>query len=457
MKQKRVSHYYMREEPVDNERSMELETRVGELEKTVAWMKKKLLRRKRTGVTPKKGVLWSGESKKKKKKKIVQMPTVSNLPVGNNEVFDDDCLGKSSSDGGREVGKAGDNTDIPGDGKLVQGSAVSDVDVEAVEEFGEDKSDGGIFLGEPEADDNGESNEMEGLELDDDDSSSEPPEEMLVPLKEGDGVPQQWVEKSLKGHGGAVLYRATTSKTFYVTEDDGSTSVGDEVTKCGSSINEKVSSGGEETGNSLVSKSMAEESEVNMDLGGLNKLVGALVKEHGSKFGELKGGEGNVHGSEQTGEAADEGVEADVADRTGAEVEEQELDGKGADRTGAEAEGVGSEKVDASVSGEVRTVDESHISGKEMVTYVSDSSPCPRSKKHMPIESEADLAALLLAKAPYSLEQIVPAEEDVDFGYFKQVLLANPKVLHLGTGKYDLDNEFFLELATPRKWVSSKV
>ncbi|CAH8307023.1 unnamed protein product [Eruca vesicaria subsp. sativa] len=113
--------------------------------------------------------------------------------------------------------------------------------------------------------------------------------------------------------------------------------------------------------------------------------------------------------------------------------------------------------VDASVSGEVRTVDESHISGKEMVTYVSDSSPCPRSKKHRPIESEADLAALLLAKAPYSLEQIVPAEEDVDFGYFKQVLLANPKVLHLGAGKYDLDNEFFLELATPRKWVSSKV
>ncbi|CAH8388333.1 unnamed protein product [Eruca vesicaria subsp. sativa] len=435
MKQKRVSQYYVREEAVDNERIMKLETRVGEMEKSFAWMKKKLLRRKRSGVTPKKGVLYSGESKKKKKKKIVQMPTVSGFHVGDNEVCDDDFVGKSSSDRGRDVGEPGDNSDIPVDGKLVPGSGVSDVVVEPLEDFRDAKSDGDSLMGEPEADDNGESNEMDGLELDDDDSYSEPPEEMLVPLKEGDGVPLQWVEKSLKGHGGAVLYRATTSKTFYVTEDDGSTSVGDEVKKCGISINEKVSSGGEETANSLVSKSMAEESEVNMDLGGLNKLVGALVKEHGSKFGDSKGGQGIGHVSELTGEAADEDVEADEADRAGAAVEEQELDGKvsqstprRSDMSGVGGEGVGSDKVDASVSGEVRTVDESHISGKEMVTYVSDSSPCPRSKKHRPIESEADLAALLLAKAPYSLEQIVPAEEDVDFCYFKQVLQGNPKV-----------------------------
>lgn len=29
--------------------------------------------------------------------------------------------------------------------------------------------------------------------------------------------------------------------------------------------------------------------------------------------------------------------------------------------------------------------------------------------------------------------------------------------VHLGAGKYDLDNEFFLDLASPQKWVSSKV
>lgn len=29
--------------------------------------------------------------------------------------------------------------------------------------------------------------------------------------------------------------------------------------------------------------------------------------------------------------------------------------------------------------------------------------------------------------------------------------------MHLGVGLYDLDNEFFLDLATPQKWVSTKV
>lgn len=29
--------------------------------------------------------------------------------------------------------------------------------------------------------------------------------------------------------------------------------------------------------------------------------------------------------------------------------------------------------------------------------------------------------------------------------------------MHLGAGGHDLDNQFFLDLATPQKWVSSKV
>lgn len=29
--------------------------------------------------------------------------------------------------------------------------------------------------------------------------------------------------------------------------------------------------------------------------------------------------------------------------------------------------------------------------------------------------------------------------------------------LHLGAQKYDLDNQFFLDLATPQKWVTTKV
>lgn len=66
--------------------------------------------------------------------------------------------------------------------------------------------------------------------------------------------------------------------------------------------------------------------------------------------------------------------------------------------------------------------------GNEGVTYVSDSSPCPPSEKHNPVESEAHLASLFLAKEPFSIEQIVPEVEDTDFGYFEEVLRANPNV-----------------------------
>lgn len=67
-------------------------------------------------------------------------------------------------------------------------------------------------------------------------------------------------------------------------------------------------------------------------------------------------------------------------------------------------------------------------SGDRMVTYVSDSSPCPKSEKHKPVELEQNLASLLLAKEPFTLKQIVPGVEDMDFGYFEKVLTSNPKV-----------------------------
>lgn len=62
------------------------------------------------------------------------------------------------------------------------------------------------------------------------------------------------------------------------------------------------------------------------------------------------------------------------------------------------------------------------------VTCLSDSSPCPASEKHQPVEAEAHLASLLLAKSSLGIDQIVPAVEDPDFGYFEQVLQSDPKV-----------------------------
>ncbi|KAF8117709.1 hypothetical protein N665_0008s0063 [Sinapis alba] len=91
------------------------------------------------------------------------------------------------------------------------------------------------------------------------------------------------------------------------------------------------------------------------------------------------------------------------------------------------------------------------------VLDVSDSSPCRTTEKHKPVEKEEELAALLLAKEAFSLANLVPAAEDSDYQFFESVLIANPKVLHLNAGKYDLDNQFFLDLATPEKWVSTKV
>lgn len=63
-------------------------------------------------------------------------------------------------------------------------------------------------------------NESEEMDVEAEDSSSEEPPPVLVSLKEGDGVPMQWVDQWVTGDRGAVLYRGTTSKTYYVTEDE---------------------------------------------------------------------------------------------------------------------------------------------------------------------------------------------------------------------------------------------
>ncbi|KAF3494726.1 hypothetical protein DY000_02054102 [Brassica cretica] len=95
--------------------------------------------------------------------------------------------------------------------------------------------------------------------------------------------------------------------------------------------------------------------------------------------------------------------------------------------------------------------------GDKQVMELSDSSSCQRSEKYKPVEREADLAALLLAKEPFTMEKLVPTVEDIDFRFFENVLVRDPKVLHLNAGKDDLDNQFFLDLAASQKWVSTQV
>ena len=66
--------------------------------------------------------------------------------------------------------------------------------------------------------------------------------------------------------------------------------------------------------------------------------------------------------------------------------------------------------------------------GDKQVMELSDSSSCQRSEKYKPVEREADLAAFLLAKEPFTMEKLVPTVEDSDFRFFENVLVGDPKV-----------------------------
>ncbi|KAF3509266.1 hypothetical protein F2Q69_00007691 [Brassica cretica] len=57
----------------------------------------------------------------------------------------------------------------------------------------------------------------------------------------------------------------------------------------------------------------------------------------------------------------------------------------------------------------------------------------------------------------FTMAKLVPTVEDTNYRFFENVLASNPKVLHLNAGKYDLDNQFFLDLAAYQKWVSTQL
>ncbi|KAF2545823.1 hypothetical protein F2Q70_00020140 [Brassica cretica] len=188
---------------------------------------------------------------------------------------------------------------------------------------------------------------------------------------------------------------------------------------------------GGDGGKPITDFSVVEEDLVNVPIGE-ERVIGLDVKE-------AKGG--GVKGPIVDGLVADKDVlncpnaeqDATLAKQV---VVEEETVGEGCD-----SEGEGSD---------------SDGSGDKQVMELSDSSPCQRSEKHIPVEREADLAALLLAKEQFTMEKLVPTVENTDFRFFENVLVGNPKVLHLNVDKFDLDNQFFLELATSQEWVPTK-
>ncbi|CAH8354522.1 unnamed protein product [Eruca vesicaria subsp. sativa] len=236
-----------------------------------------------------------------------------------------------------------------------------------------EEADGSEFSEQEEEAECSESSDRkddDAVEEEGDGSESSEPSDVVIPLKEGDGIPRQWVVEGVKGYRGAILYWATTSNLFYVTDEEGSTGHnnyggGLVITEEGCS---KVS-GGEVSESGTVAKKMSGE-----DVGGLDKLIGAIVKELVESFGD--------------GEK-----EADVGGCIKSQLGDQVVDKDFQCESVAVSEGgvaAIAERGEEDPHDEGAQVFDADVGANESVTCLSDSSPCERSEKHKPEELEGN-------------------------------------------------------------------
>ncbi|KAL0740833.1 hypothetical protein Bca4012_082346 [Brassica carinata] len=243
LKQRRVSTYFRKPTLVDDEKHDELAARVTELEKVVAWMRRRLCRRKRTGATPRKERFSNGQGLRKQKKRAA-VAEEDALSAEEKEEHPDNP--EDAGDPGGDVG--------PGRETAADGSEdVSITDGRGEGEMGYSKEDSEDEDKEVDSESNSEAMDVEVGK-----SSPEGPPPVLVPLKEGDGVPLQWVE----------LGRMISSVA------GGSGELG--------GIGEDMD--GEEADSKVKDEDL-------MDSAGLDKLVGVIFSAHvsGSAEGELGG------------------------------------------------------------------------------------------------------------------------------------------------------------------------
>lgn len=243
LKQRRVSGYFRRPALVDDDRYEAVEARVSFLEKVVERLSRRIAKRKKKTVTPKKELLRSARKKRKKSTKVVHEKDSSDEEdvVGTGKQPDDDSEGDGgdSKHGGDSAGRGDDSGQVGdsyqgggsdsyqgGDDEPLKDGGKTNLDASETESakpkrdmVGEDCINSGcsneVSGGQEEEDDG--SPEKDVVNEDDNSSDGQPP--ILVPLKQGDGVPIQWVEEAVFDHRGAVLYRGTTSSTYYVAEE----------------------------------------------------------------------------------------------------------------------------------------------------------------------------------------------------------------------------------------------
>ncbi|RID52928.1 hypothetical protein BRARA_G00358 [Brassica rapa] len=241
---------------------------------------------------------------------------------------------------------------------------------------------GNLFGG---SDHDGDDNRMEDLDsLAGAQARSEPGAEKS--LKEGDGVPLLYTKKGEKTEKPHVVLYGSGSNTFYVTEDE--------------------------------------------DFGELNRLVSVITREVTDAMPKKEVGKGSeyaeatkaIDGKRMEGE----GNATGEGDMMGLPSEKSEQVLSVDKETGPDGE---NDVLDNPM--DPGTASDSDGNGEKQVMELSDSSPCQRSEKHKPVEREAELAALLLAKEAFTMEKFVPTVEDVDQAFFETVLLENPKVLIL--------------------------
>ncbi|CAN6905373.1 unnamed protein product [Brassica oleracea] len=266
-------------------------------------------------------------------------------------------------------------------------------------------------------------------------TSSEERPALMVRLKEGDGVPLQWVEQE---SGDNVLYRALILQTYFVSEEEGSSVDGGRRDDGGpgDGLDEKELTCGHTFANVQDGKASETEGggrEEKVEGGSEDSLADPNTDLEGSnrEEGKLRETEGGVRDEKQEEEAREEGKASET--ECGGLEEKKEGGARNMEEGKLrETEGGG------------RDENEEEDARKTEVDVFEGS-----------VEQEGELAALLLAKDQYIVPEIIPLVENPDYAFFERVLMANLKVLHINARGYDLENEFFIDLGTPCKWVTS--
>ncbi|KAL0854041.1 hypothetical protein Bca101_059193 [Brassica carinata] len=447
LRQRRVSTYFRWLVFVDDDKHEELAARVAVLENVVERMKRRLGRRKRQAVTHRRELLASGTALKRNKMMVVAVAEKESSSDEEDEEAGDQ--GEASSrDGGEDDSEPEGDVGAPKDSCSLESEDVGKGDADGQEQGSGCSKEESVAEDEEEEVDGStaDKNESEAMEVEVEQSSSEGPPPLLVPLKDGDGVPLQWVEEGVTDNRGGVLYRAMMSKTLYLTEDEGDKGeVGDD-------------------GDGSEPKDGLEDSV------GLDKPVTVIFKAHGGDLGEgemgakvADAGVRNVGIKEPEDEAAGGPIKStegagEEDSKDGTKVAEGKAEGESS-RGDKDWADMGNPREDemGDECGCLDNGDDGNKGGNDKTPEESRPSAEVDGNKEVEDDGMGEEVESERAKGGVRcIERIVPTVENIDLGYFEMVLLSNPKVLHLGAGKYDLDNQFFLELATPQKWVSSK-